>query len=111
MSYRSLKRVLGETNLERKILLLFGACLSAMLGLAFWSVDRIGEKLVMETTHRKGRDWAQIALMKMHWDHWITTEERKLWQDNNNKFLPPGIESHILSERYHKPDVTEPPAN
>ena len=31
MSYRSLKRVLGETSLERKCRLLFGVCLFVLI--------------------------------------------------------------------------------
>lgn len=67
MSYRSLKRVLGETNLERKCRWLFGSSILILLGTAFWTVDRIAERLVIRTTERKGRDWAQLALLEMHW--------------------------------------------
>ncbi len=110
MSYRSLKRVLGETNLERKILLLFGSCLFAMLGLAFWSVDRIGEGLVMETTHRKGRDWAQIVFIKIHWDHWITDANRELYSRVHDPFRPSGVSYEILANRFPT-NSTVPPGN
>ncbi len=36
MSYRSLKRVLGETSLERKCRFLFGACLLMLITGSFW---------------------------------------------------------------------------
>lgn len=36
MSYRSIKRVLGETSLERKCRLLFGACLFLLITASFW---------------------------------------------------------------------------
>ena len=45
MSYRSIKRVLGETSLERKCRLLFGACLLLLIGGAFWGIDRIASRL------------------------------------------------------------------
>lgn len=67
MSYRSLKRVLGETNLERKTRWLFGSSILILLGTAFWTVDRIAERLVIRVTERKGRDLAQLSLLEMHW--------------------------------------------
>lgn len=36
MSYRSFKRVLGETSLERKCRFLFGACLLLLITSSFW---------------------------------------------------------------------------
>ena len=36
MSYRSIKRVLGETSLERKCRFLFGACLLLLITASFW---------------------------------------------------------------------------
>ena len=50
MSYRSIKRVLGETSLERKCRLLFGGCLLLLISGTFWGVDRIAGNLVMTNT-------------------------------------------------------------
>jgi len=102
MSYRGLKRVLGETNLERKILLLFGGCLTVMLCISFYWVDRIGEGLVMRTTQRKGRDWTQMALAQIHWEHWNTTQEEHLRQAQNqlgSHLRPRDLKFEIISER------------
>ena len=69
MSYRSFKRVLGETNLERKCLILFGACLLLLITGTFLHVERIAEKLVKEKTHQTGRDFVDLSLLRYHIEH------------------------------------------
>jgi two-component system sensor histidine kinase BarA len=66
MSYRSIKRVLGETSLERKCRLLFGVCLLLLVGGAFWGVDRIAGNLIMKTTRNHGHDLVDIIMIKVH---------------------------------------------
>ena len=36
MSYRSIRDILGETSLERKVRFLFGLCLFALIAASFW---------------------------------------------------------------------------
>lgn len=67
MSYRSIKRVVGETSLERKCRLLFVAGLSLLLTCTFWLVEHIAEDLVEGATILKGRDLAVSALIRYHW--------------------------------------------
>ena len=66
MSYRSIKRVLGETSLERKCRFLFGACLLLLVSGTFWGVDRITGNLVMTTTRNHGHDLIDIIMIKIH---------------------------------------------
>ena len=66
MSYRSIKRVLGETSLERKCRLLFGACLLLLISGAFWGVDRIANNLILTNTRNHGHDLVDIAMIKVH---------------------------------------------
>ncbi len=66
MSYRSIKRVLGETSLERKCRFLFGACLLLLITGSFWGVDRIAGKMVMTTTRNHGHDLIDIIMIKIH---------------------------------------------
>ena len=65
--YRSLKRVLGESNLERKCRWLFGICVGGLIALAFFSVDWIAENLINNAASDKGRDVARLALFNLHW--------------------------------------------
>lgn len=74
--YRSLKHVLGESNLERKCRLLFGLALVLWIGGAFWWVSRIGEGLVIDVTNGKGRNLANTALFDLHWHRWTDEESR-----------------------------------
>ena len=75
MAYRSLKRVLGETSLERKCRLLFGFCLALLIAGAFWGVDRVAEDLVMTNTRGKGRDLVDLIMLKTHFKAWETFQE------------------------------------
>ena len=66
MSYHSFKRVLGETSLERKCRLLFGACLLLLISLAFWWAEMNAERLVREVPRLTGEYFVAMALMGFH---------------------------------------------
>ena len=66
MSYRSIKRVLGESSLERKIRILFGLILLLLIGASFYSVNRITEQLIRENTQDKARSMMQSFLLNEH---------------------------------------------
>lgn len=55
MSYRSIKRVLGETSLERKCRLLFGACLFVLITASFWLYSFQTQGIVNEQNRITGR--------------------------------------------------------
>jgi signal transduction histidine kinase len=55
MSYRSIKRVLGETSLERKCRFLFGACLLLLITASFWWYGGQIEQIVNEQYQSTGR--------------------------------------------------------
>src|SRR5262249_31397397 len=67
MSYRSVKRVLGETRLELKCLLLFAICLLTLIGGSFWWYGGQTEKLVKERAQSTGRDLIHAILLQTHW--------------------------------------------
>ena len=71
MSYRSIKRALGETNIERKCRVLFGVCLGILVCGAFLCVDRMTVRLVRNTSDQLGRDFAKVSLFKLHWKSWV----------------------------------------
>jgi two-component system sensor histidine kinase BarA len=72
--YRSVKRLLGETSLERKCRLLFGFCLLLLIGGAFWWVDTVAERLVHETARRQAIGWQTNFLVARHWDDWLEND-------------------------------------
>ena len=66
MSYRTFKRALGETNLERKCRLLFGACLLVLITSSFWWYGSQTDKLVYERNRYTGGHLVNQALMVAH---------------------------------------------
>jgi len=85
MAYRSLKRVLGETSLERKCRVLFGACLFFLIAAAFIWVDQVAEEPVSRAlqqerinTRQRGRSFAVMQMLKLHFIAWASAEDQKL---------------------------------
>ena len=68
MSYKSFKRVLGETNLERKCNFLFGGCLLLLILGSFYWYGRQTEKLVHEQNINTGRLLVETIILREHWE-------------------------------------------
>ena len=66
MSYRSIKRVLGETSLERKCLFLFGICLLTLITLVFWWYSSQTDELVLDATRRTAAGLKRTILFREH---------------------------------------------
>ncbi len=77
MSYRGIKRVLGETNLERKCRLLFGLCLALLITGAFWWVSTITENLAKDTARATGRRLVDSHLLEFHLNNWENEPEKQ----------------------------------
>lgn len=68
MSYRTLKRLLGETSLERKCRYLFGGGLLLLITGSFLWYGRQTEKLVYEQNRDTGRLLVAPIMVKHHWN-------------------------------------------
>jgi two-component system, NarL family, sensor histidine kinase BarA len=77
MSYRSFKRVLGETSLERKCRFLFGACLLLLITGSFWWYGKQTESLVYKQNPDRGRLLVDTALTRTHWEKLETNGDFK----------------------------------
>ncbi|MAT70803.1 MAG: histidine kinase [Planctomycetaceae bacterium] len=66
MSYTGLKRVLGETNLERKTRLLFGTALLILIPTSFWWYGARTDKIVRETNSFVARALVNYAMVEAH---------------------------------------------
>ena len=77
MSYRSFKRVLGETSLERKCRILFGGCLFILIAGSFWWYGMMTESLVNKQNETKGRLLVDTILTVKHWEKLETNEQFK----------------------------------
>ncbi|MHB1037512.1 MAG: sensor histidine kinase [Pirellulales bacterium] len=94
MSYRSFKRVLGETSLERKCRFLFGACLLLLITGSFWIYGKRTEELVEKQNRNKGQLLVDTIMTLYHWEH-ITWKDLLGGIDATRKRFPPGQdESH-----------------
>lgn len=75
MSYRSIKRVLGETSLERKCRFLFGACLLLLITASFVIYGHQTEKLVEKQNRNTGRLLVDQVMLIEHWEE-LETDKR-----------------------------------
>jgi signal transduction histidine kinase len=66
MSYRGIKRILGESSLERKIRFWFGVCMFILIGLSFWSVNRITENLIYRNTRDQANAVKSNHILRSH---------------------------------------------
>lgn len=68
MSYRSIKRVLGETSLERKIRLLFGVSLLVLIAGSFLSVNRLTEDQFRENARKRASELIERHKLRVHFE-------------------------------------------
>jgi len=66
MSYRGIKRVLGESNLERKIRIWFGMCLLGLMGGSFWLVNKITEDQIYNNIQETAHSFKSEYLLRTH---------------------------------------------
>jgi signal transduction histidine kinase len=76
MSYRSIKRVLGETSLERKCLGLFGISLFLLIAASFWLYGERTEEMVHERNRDTGKLLVDQVMYLRHWEKWGENDER-----------------------------------
>lgn len=93
MSYRSLKRVIGETSLERKCRFLFGVCLLLLITASFWLYGTRTEKLVYEQNRKTGQLLADQVMLIRHWEALDSQQrdgESDQWtvDENAQQYLP-----------------------
>ena len=77
MSYRSVKRVLGETNLEVKCLILFGASLLLLISGSFYWFGTKTEQLVDSQNPKRGQLLVDTLITLRHWETFERNEDFK----------------------------------
>ncbi len=75
MSYQSIKRVLGESSLERKCLFLFGVALLLLISSSFWWYGTLTEGVVFQQNRVKGRLLVDQIMYIEHWEKLETNEQ------------------------------------
>ncbi|HND50868.1 MAG TPA: HAMP domain-containing sensor histidine kinase [Pirellulaceae bacterium] len=97
MSYRSIKRVLGETSIERKCRLLFIICLTCLVTGAFTFVDMVAEDLVLKTTRSKARDLIDILLLRRHFEKWDTQQSDEWMKSVSRDFVNTEYDYEVIA--------------
>ena len=100
---RTLKRVLGETNLERKCRRIFGSVMLLLIFFAFYGVYWIAKDLAKRITFSKGKERVRVVLFDHHWERWTTDpKEKPLRKKLSNQLLGEdyGGKFYSLGERY-----------
>src|SRR5262245_48998467 len=132
MSYRAFKRLLGETDLERKCRFLLGAGILLLMSLSFWGYARQTEELAYDQMHTSGRLLVPQILSKVHLaaEHKeainrYQEQSEKKWPDALSKYRykilkadarkpeqkPEGDEAIVVNRLYANPDLAEETAN
>lgn len=66
MSYRLVKRILGGSNLEQKLRVIFGLCMFVLIATAFIWVNRITEDLIQANMRSRASQLVYLKLMELH---------------------------------------------
>ena len=112
MSYRSIKRVLGENSLERKCRILFGFCMLVLIGGSFWGVMRLTENFIRDETRKKAKDMLVTHLLKVHLASTATTgealEQPEFMRDVTPRFARYNarIDAIALNSQIQRNDIT-----
>ncbi len=81
MSYRSLKRVLGETSLERKCRFLFGVCLFVLIAASFWWYGEQTTDVVFDQNSKQAKLLVTQRLISLHAEKLARKVDSPLFQD------------------------------
>lgn len=92
MSYRSIRDILGETSLERKVRFLFGFCLFALIAGSFWWYGSRTEQLVYSSSRATGRHVVDAIMLQYHW--------RMLEQEQQYASTIESLEKRLPQEKY-----------
>lgn len=84
MSYRSVKRLLGEQSLERKSHLIFGSFLLILIVGTFWWINSISERVIKDNMKQRAEEFASVVLMRIHYDEFGTVRDKE--HDQAEKF-------------------------
>ncbi len=109
MSYRSFKRLLGETNLERKFRFLFGVCMLFLITGSFWSYGRATERLVDKQNFYKGQLLVDQVILLSHWEQ-IDLHDSNA-EDEDAMFFTKEIGRRLERQEYRSRSIRPPASN
>jgi two-component system sensor histidine kinase BarA len=102
MSYRTVKRLLGETSLERKSRYLFGGSLLLLIAASFYVYARLTSDLVYEQNPKQAQKLIFPIILEKHIQALEPDLTRKSMQTIIDATRPPELEYNY---RFFKPDL------
>jgi signal transduction histidine kinase len=99
MSYLFIKRVLGETSLERKCRILFGGCLFLLISASFWFYGLETDKIVGEQNRTMGYLLTAQEMQSRHFRNWDVGNSAA---KTGARALTESLSTQILSETLNK---------
>ncbi len=108
MSYRSIKRVLGETSLERKCRFLFGACLLLLITASFSFYGAQTKKLVDEQNRKTGRLLVDQVMLIEHMREFETNDQfREVVYDLTKILSKHEFKGYVIKPEYNQYVITQ----
>ncbi len=99
MSYRGIKRILGESSLERKILILFGICLLLLIAGSFLWVSRVTEDVIRQNTRDKAKGLFGDFMLRTHLNNVMFKEDPDANQ-SSLRMLYDSISTEVKTTQY-----------
>lgn len=75
MSYRFVKKFIGEQSLERKCHIIFGTFLLLLIVGTFWWINTISERIIKENMIERADAMVSVALLQIHYSTFSTKHE------------------------------------
>jgi two-component system, NarL family, sensor histidine kinase BarA len=107
MSYRSFKRLLGESSLERKSRFLLGAVTLALISSSFWLYARFTAHLAYDATANSSRLLASQVLYNYHVENQEARKALEAFQESAEKRWGEALSGYqytLLKPHSRKPD-------
>src|SRR5271156_4285158 len=108
MSYRTVKRLLGETSLERKCRYLFGGGLLLLIVGSFYVYARLTSDLVYEGVHKQAQRLASSIILEKHIEKPEPEEMKSSWERIIKELRPPELEYTYSFFKPLRRDVASP---
>ncbi len=108
MSYRTIKRLLGETSLERKCRFLFGGVLVLLISGSFYFYGRLNVDLVYRQNEQTAKLLVAPVLLKYHWEALEKSEFKPVIEKLANAIKPPDVPTYTPTLVKANPSTDDP---
>lgn len=111
MSYRGVKRLLGETSLERKCRFLFGGALMLLISASFYLYAQRSLKIIQDQHRERAQLIISQDLVALHWSAYADVEAIAGIEELNTSLKPEearALEWKFIPENYEENPALQP---